>query len=194
MKYWTGIGSRDTPPDVLQVMRDVGRVLTDMGWILRSGGAKGADTAFYLGCLDSSVWETNLPRIYLSWNGMSNGVDKLYHTPSKGLYDATKYTLWDRATEIAKGLHGAWEKLGRGGIAHHTRNVFQVLGDDLETKSRFLMCWAPTIGKEGHVKGGTGTAVKLALANDIKVINLFIPEDYAKVILFLKIHLVDPPV
>lgn len=48
-KYYAGIGSRETPVDVLEYMRDTAMRLHAAGYILRSGGAEGADTAFESG-------------------------------------------------------------------------------------------------------------------------------------------------
>lgn len=48
--YYTGIGSRETPEEVLSLFTIVGEFLAKKGYILRSGGAKGADKAFEVGC------------------------------------------------------------------------------------------------------------------------------------------------
>ena len=46
MKYYTGIGSRETPKDIMQLMSKLAYKLASEGYILRSGAAQGADTAF----------------------------------------------------------------------------------------------------------------------------------------------------
>jgi predicted Rossmann fold nucleotide-binding protein DprA/Smf involved in DNA uptake len=43
---YAGIGSRQTPPDVLRRMTRYAQRLQELGWVLRSGGAAGADTTF----------------------------------------------------------------------------------------------------------------------------------------------------
>ena len=48
-KYFAGIGSRTTPKEVLEFMERFARVLNNQGYILRSGGADGADKAFERG-------------------------------------------------------------------------------------------------------------------------------------------------
>jgi hypothetical protein len=48
-KYYAGIGSRRTPPDILETMTRIAGRLCNMGYTLRSGGAEGADTAFERG-------------------------------------------------------------------------------------------------------------------------------------------------
>ena len=40
--FYTGNGARDTKPEILQTMRRIAQG----GWILRSGAARGADSAF----------------------------------------------------------------------------------------------------------------------------------------------------
>lgn len=56
MKIYTGIGSRSTPNDVLRLMTRTASRLEQLGWFLRSGGAKGADTAFELGTKTKEVY------------------------------------------------------------------------------------------------------------------------------------------
>ena len=58
---YTGIGSRKTPKDILDVMVDIARKLEQRLYCLRSGGAEGADMAFESG-VRSEYWK----EIYLS--------------------------------------------------------------------------------------------------------------------------------
>ena len=48
-KPYTGIGSRNTPADMMLTIAKVGFALGSLGYTLRSGGAQGADTAFEQG-------------------------------------------------------------------------------------------------------------------------------------------------
>lgn len=50
MRAYAGVGSRKTPEHVLAAMRNLGRRFAELGYMLRSGAAKGADTAFEEGC------------------------------------------------------------------------------------------------------------------------------------------------
>ena len=45
-RYFAGIGSRETPDDILNIMANVSSSFTQQGFFLRSGGAEGADKAF----------------------------------------------------------------------------------------------------------------------------------------------------
>lgn len=47
---YAGIGSRSTPDDVIDKMHVLGEHFAHKGWLLRSGAADGADSAFEHGC------------------------------------------------------------------------------------------------------------------------------------------------
>jgi hypothetical protein len=146
--FFTGVGSRNTPPSILKKMTNISRWLTSNGWILRSGGAKGADTAFEQGVVHPSKKE-----IYL-----------------KG--DATT-----EAMEMAARYHPCWDWLPDYTKQLHARNVLQVLGRDFKSQASILICWTPD-GVECHADrtaktGGTGTAISIASENGIRVFNIY---------------------
>lgn len=70
MKIYTGIGSRETPYEILQLMKELARLMSEC-FILRSGGADGADSAFESGC-------SGLKEIYLPWKNFNNNTSSLY--------------------------------------------------------------------------------------------------------------------
>lgn len=156
-KFYTGIGSRQTPPDVLSKMISIAAHLRVEHWKLRSGGADGADKAFETGAAPHM-------HIYLPWKGFNGAPDE---PPYQWKYEK-KY----QAELIAKDIHPVWHILSPGERKLHTRNIFQVLGPSLDEPSRFLFCWT----KEGKTRGGTRTALVLAERNNIPVFNLY---DYA---------------
>jgi len=45
-KYYAGIGARSTPQNILDIMTNLAHKLSEKEYILRSGGALGADMAF----------------------------------------------------------------------------------------------------------------------------------------------------
>jgi hypothetical protein len=85
-----------------------------------------------------------------------------------------------------KTIHPAPERLSRGALALHTRNVFQVLGYDLISPSNVLFCYTK-MTKAGKPSGGTATAYNLALQNNIKCYNFFYSEDIEEVKSVLKL-------
>lgn len=154
---YTGIGSRKTPIDIIFKMIQYGKTLAQKKYILRSGGAEGADSAFEQGCI--SVFGSK--EIYLPWPYFNhrNGSDYLVCNN-------------DQATEIAAKFHPAWLKLSEGAKKLHTRNVYQILGKDLNKPSNFVICWTPN----GKMIGGTAQALRIAEAYNIPIFNLGIPE------------------
>lgn len=47
--YYAGVGSRKSPPEICDLFTQIAKLLREYGYILRSGGADGADKAFELG-------------------------------------------------------------------------------------------------------------------------------------------------
>jgi len=146
--YYTGIGSRETPEEVLSLFTIVGEFLAKKGYILRSGGAKGADKAFEVGC-DKAKGKKE---IYLPWRKFENSNSNLIVKDK-------------RAFDIAKQFHPYWHNLSNGAKKLQARNSHQVLGQDLSTLSKFVICWT----QNGSGRGGTGQAIRIAKYYDIPV-------------------------
>ena len=157
MSTYTGIGSRKTPTQYLLYMYAVAQVLEHHGYVLHSGGAEGADTAFFNGVHDKTQ-----AKIFVPWNGF-NGLKSNYPIP-------------DQAIEIARSIHPVFDKLPQGAQKLHSRNVQQILGHDLQHPTDFVVCYtddgAETVDKVTSKTGGTGTAIKLASQYKIPVFNL----------------------
>jgi hypothetical protein len=133
-------------------MTRIAKALQKRGYILRSGGADGADEAFEVGAGDQK-------EIYLPWRGF-NGSDSPRHVVT--------------AAAIAKSLeyHPAGQYLKPPVQKIMGRNAYQVLGEDLNSPSEFVVCWTP-FGIENIQKaGGTGQALRIALDYGIPIFNL----------------------
>lgn len=147
--YYTGVGSRKAPEHVLELMTDIGVVLCQQGFTLRTGCAGGADEAFR-SRVPSSKREVYVPA------------------------DAEIALARGEAKELAREARGSFKGLNEDGILLHTRNAFQVLGITLTIPSEFLIFYAePDPTREGVFKGGTNTAVQIAKRFDIPVFNLY---------------------
>ena len=87
--YYSGIGARKAPKDILSLMYCIAKELSDRGYTLRSGGAVGSDTAFEEGsnnrCTIFSAKDATKEAIALS---------KMFHP------------AWDSCSDYAKKLHG----------------------------------------------------------------------------------------
>ena len=158
MAFYTGIGSRETPEVVLNQMQNYAKALKANGFILRSGGAGGADSAFETNSLDDEI--------YLPWDDFNDKQSNLILSSMKN---------YKKAEKILKTVvdEHHWNSLSSGGKKLHTRNVYQILGQDLKTPSDFVIAWT----KNGLLKGGTATALKLAALHDVKIYNLALIED-----------------
>lgn len=183
MKWYTGVGSRETPDNILKLMEDVGFALASQGWTLRSGGALGADQAFERGMfrcvgLDGPYGWTPA-EIYLPWSGYEDHY-KDTHGGLNILPSAIHFATESIAEGMAMSVHPAWEACKQGARKMHTRNVFQVLGATLDKPSKMLIAWT-RFDKQGNPKGGTATAIKLAIENGVPVFNLNKAEDYERI-------------
>lgn len=182
----TLIGSRETPQDVIKEMVATGRLLCDLGWRGRSGLAPGADQAWYRGALQSARYPEIGFENYLPNDWMMGTPD-----PDRRIYNARTLPDYERATEHALFARGSFNGLKKGGIELHVRNVYQVLGVDLQTPSKFLICYAIPIGCKSLVRGGTNTAVQLAHYFKIPVINMATDVGRDRVQAFLQKHQQD---
>ena len=185
VKAYTAVGSRETPHAILVLMRRIGYRMAQLGYVGRSGGADGADSAFYEGYITAKQNGSNRGNfeVYLPWegfNGLALGTDEVINSKRKANYQD--------AMEIASQIHPAWHRCTDGAKALHTRNVYQFWGPDLESPSRVLICWAPLGQYEGTVKGGTNTAVQMARKAGTPVYNLILKEDKEKLLKLLKME------
>jgi len=157
IKYYAGIGSRETPPDVLRQMTKIANRLHELNYWLRSGGANGADLAFEDGA-------QNKKEIYLPWKGFNKSNSEFFEVSKEAL-------------ELSSQFHPYWHNLKEYARLLHGRNAYQVLGKDLKTPSDFIICWT----KGGKEIGGTAQAIRIAKYFKIKVYNLAIDNDIKEI-------------
>lgn len=112
---YAGIGSRETPPDVLEYMEELAEGWAGLGILLRSGGARGADTAFEKGC------------------DKADGPKQIYRPEH-----ATQASM-----RHAAAFHPNWHRCGIYAKKLHARNSLIVLGEDLNTPVDMVVCWTP---------------------------------------------------
>lgn len=147
---FTGIGSRKTPPEVLEIMKGISAYMDRRIWVLRSGGADGADAAF------ESGWTSEYKEIYLPWKNFNGNPSPLHGASANAKKIAAGFTpYWGRLTESVQNIKG--------------RNVYQILGRDLASPTHLVICWT----EKGEPVGGTGLAIKIAECFEIPVINLW---------------------
>lgn len=151
-KIYAGIGSRETPSEVILMMLQVAVKMDSLDWTLRSGNADGADKAFQSG--------TENKEIHLPWPGYN-------HAPE----DDPRYLVpmpTPQMCQVAADHHPNWANLKDSVRLLMIRNVTIVLGQDLLDPVEFVCCWTPG----GQLKGGTAHGIKVARAFYIPVFNL----------------------
>lgn len=146
---YAGIGSRQTPKEVIALMEKLGATMARQGFILRSGGAPGADQAFERGCDRAHGRKV----IYLPWEKFEGNKSPLFEVS-------------EEAMDIARQIHPAWDKCSDGVRRLLSRNVYQMLGLDLNYPARFAICWTD------HSTGGTDFALQIAEEYDIPFFNM----------------------
>jgi hypothetical protein len=134
---YAGIGSRQTPPEMCALITGYARRLAAAAYLLRSGGARGADQAFESGA--GACRQVFEPR---------------HATPE--------------AMELASRFHPAWDRCNATSRRLLARNGMIILGEDLVSPVRFVLCWTP----DGRASGGTGQALRIAADRAIPIFNL----------------------
>lgn len=158
-KYYAGIGARSAPENIIQSLPKIARYLEKKGYILRTGGAKGCDTAFAKG--------STLNEIFKSEDALPWAFERV-----------KRYIPCDRPKNFED-----WSPYVQGLLA---RNIMQVLGKDGDTPVDFIVCWTPQGDYATSEVGGTGYALRCALDHHIPIYNLSYPEQSEMFKSFLK--------
>ncbi|MGL4353050.1 MAG: hypothetical protein ACRCTP_03835 [Aeromonas popoffii] len=170
-RFYTGVGSRAAPQSAITRAEGFAYSLAAKGFRGRSGKAPGMDQAFMAGASrfcrlnDAECLFTN----YIPNSNFQSGIGC-----PVGVEDIVAPALgnWIEAVRIARDVYGSgWAYISQGDRDLHTRNVYQVLGTDLNTKSEFVLFAAPRDGPK-KVKGGTNTAFQVAKLFGVPTYNL----------------------
>lgn len=160
---YAGIGSRETPTEVQNVMSKAAKWLESKGYALRSGGANGADFAFEKGLDKNSknkevyLANTDYKKNDTFFNDRSNAgyanqntdivfEDRYPNNNRNYIESASKNIALDLVNEVhpnPKGLNGIPRNL-------MARNAFQVFGKELDSPVDFVLTWTP-LNDKGEV-------------------------------------------
>jgi alkylated DNA repair dioxygenase AlkB len=148
---YAGIGSRETPKEVMDQMTELAKELESRGYTLRSGGAQGADTAFEKGVTSK---KEIFPGAQKSGEREMKIAREIHPNPN--------------ALDNSKNPQFVWNLMAR--------NTNQVFGKNLDTPVDFVIAWTQD-GLTDYTKrtvksGGTGQAIDMASRKGIPVINL----------------------
>ena len=144
INFYAGIGSRNTPENILNIMKFIAIKLDSDGFCLRSGHAIGADTAFESNIKNKEIFEANdaslkaieyASNFHNNWNNCSNYVKKLHGRNSmiilgKNLDQPVKFVIcW---TQNGKDIGGTGLSIR---IAKHNNiPVFNLYNENVLTR------------------------------------------------------------
>lgn len=169
-EFITTIGSRETPADICNLMSLIGEKL-QYKYIIRSGGAIGADKAFEKNVKPENKYIYTVKNFDFSQENYEFVYSELM-------------SIWDK--DLNFDLYGKTSQILL------LRDINQVLGSrktSLE-KSKFLICWTKheRYNETGKNRvGGSRIAIRCALKHGIKVHNLVNPETLKTVKTWLNI-------
>lgn len=141
---FAGIGNRDLPVGVYSLLSALGTVYATQGYVLRSGGARGADNAFQEG-YEAAVGRTG--KIFL---------------PRR---DHTTVPKWQH--QLIRVFHPNPDALRHVPYCLMARNCEIILGKDGNDPVEFVACWAVS-----EHSGGSAFGIRLARWAGIPVVNL----------------------
>lgn len=155
-KIYAGIGSRQTPNDIILIMKQVAILLAHDGHICATGACKGADQAFAEGALLAG----GRVKLYVPWKSYEQS---WIQSLQSNLVECFILQDIDREAHDSVSLfHPAYEKLSPSVKALHARN-YNILKHAL-----FIVCWT----NDGQFIGGTGQALRIAHLHKLPIYNL----------------------
>jgi hypothetical protein len=166
MSTYAGIGSRALTQDEWNFCYNTGVYLANLGWMLKTGAADGADKAFAEGALHAGGKVT----LCLPW--WSYNKEWVQAAKNKG---ALTHTLKNSDTDAFQSVekhHPCPSILTRGPRALHARNFLII------QETKMVLAWPKP---KGQNLGGTGQGIRIAEDMGIEVIRLDLPEGNQRV-------------
>lgn len=162
----TFVGSRKVTRQGLSIGLQAKEILLKNQCIFRSGNALGFDQ------IVSMYVPVSHREIYLPYQRFGPAGSELVD----GIVLDTKGHTYAKAQQFVYQCHPCHEKLKQHHLCYLIRDVYQVLGKDLQHPSSVVVCWTPdgaeTAAECTRQTGGTGMAIRIANAFGIPVVNL----------------------
>lgn len=171
---YTGIASRVTPNFIEEVMVSFAKRLNVKGWLLRSGHTEG-DDAFEWGAGGEGSPGVE---IYIPWANFNGSEFGTLPSQEARQLAAKAVPWWHNMNEVERDLAA--------------RAAHEMLGIDLNSPSRFLICWTPdgamSVDDLSAETGGCMWAITIASYLDIPIFNLAVKEHAKHICDFAKIE------
>lgn len=159
---FTGIGARTIPSNIFSLLCSIGILLRNNNWVCRTGTARGSDMAFRA---SYEARPANL-EVYATEDILHN-----------------KYGNADLAKRIVRNYHPCYDEIKYDFCqALLARNVYQILGSDLNTPSEIVFCYT----ENGLVQGGSSIVLRIAQHYGIPIVNLGNPKHLKAIVDYLK--------
>lgn len=164
VKFYTGIGSEKTPKQIQYLMTNIAYKLALLGYCLRSGGARGADTAF----------ENGVDKFLKDYpNSDSNSYKKIY-TAEEFEFSKENYNFCCKQLIPILDENRDFSRFKEYTQKLLLRDVQQVLGNWYDSiPSKFTIFWIPMTNIWDPNAGGTKYATRISERNNIPLFNLF---------------------
>jgi hypothetical protein len=191
--FYTGVGSRSTPIYLLYMISKLAMIFEQQGFVLRSGCALGSDAAFE----DALLYPNTTSEIYIpnkNFPSKMNTSFKSHYIIPIERYGKSFDGLYRQAMRLIHDLsiHKAWQRCKPYVMDLHNRNMFQVLGLDLQTPSKFTICYTKNGEKlysdTDWNTGGTATAINASDLHKVKVFNVGNDQDFLRLKSFIEKH------
>lgn len=159
----------DPNSEVDKVIRNVIKKLIVYGFIFRTSGSSGIEMAVLQELkykMNKGLLLPNHLQLYLPWNGYNTSI------PYPECYTTVNVHNYNRAFKFARVVCPSAVKETKHTKLFHAKNALVVFGKQLNTPSDILIAYVEKDFK-GKVKGKDASAVLLAEAKGIPVINLY---------------------
>jgi hypothetical protein len=159
---YTAAGNRKAPGAALALCHVVGRELAARGLTLRTSDELGVDCAFADGHHETWLNGKNVRLAFVTKAGTNP------HAAHDLAGERPTRLALDLAAQVLGGA--TWLKIRESSRWVHGLAVERLLGRDLLTPSRFLLCWSQTV--DPAAQHGTRVLARVARERNIPVLNL----------------------
>lgn len=166
---YAGIGPRDITEPVANVLTVIAQGLCDSNCWLHSGWGRGSDQAFAAG---SAI---NRQTQFIPWESF-NDANKI---PQENLGEHDPFMVVNHSEQsmrLASQYHPYWNRMHQNTKLLMSRNVFILLGADLQTPVDFVVFWQ-SLEDDQSVTSGTNHTRRMAQSFGIPLFNMRVPAD-----------------
>ena len=158
-KAYACLGNKEAPQEVIDHMVRLVQDLDREGWTLRTSGGEGPEERIEI--------ETERKEIHLPWAKFNNRESKFCRNDKN-------------ANDIVSSFHPTFGSLKPAVQAIVARQAHVILGKDLRSPVRFLICWSEDGAEDGKTKsiktGYMSMPIAIAHSLSIPIFNLKNPD------------------